>query len=706
MKKRLQEKRRVSGASLLMDDLNNESTNDSLLDGLPAFQQNKGVMMANFEEWIKMATDNKINTTNSWNFALIDYFHDLNVLREGDNNINFQKASATLDGCVKIYSSRVDSVATETGRLLSGLAARKQMEAEQKGKEVDIEEGDEEDADDSNVDYDENTDEQTDMKKKKSKSNKAMELKNTLVPFESIRVKKLSQELSIDPLFKKTLAEFDEGGAKSLLLNTLNMDNHTRVVFDATKGEQKESIKHEDDDERNHEDEDGDGDEEIEKSKDMEMSGMDEDDIDISVFKDFVIKDDADFDSLTICPSFGHLETVLQDVKKAKSILNDVNQQNISIPGHEEDGPGQDNGLGFDFDFGGGGDYGDDNDDDDSLGNLDNEAAAVLFNDEKDDDEEGDTRIVANVVDHDLMAYFDHTLKRNWAGPEHWKVKQLKKTQAQELKPLLDGTNKKKAPKEAFIIDFMTEMDDEEEDKIFAKSKTSTTLPLDQQESPDSNLLPDDLYFSSEQLVRLFLKPDQKLRIFQRKAKSNSYDQSKPPIIDGVDTTKAEHQDIPDATFWAENYKEQEVKDQDEPSFYQGNDDFDFGGGDDGGFDDDNGGDYLNETKFDFGTQLITGGNKVKPEYVSYSKTAKNVNVKYLKDNLWKAIETKKETEPERNLSDVVQDIGKLYPKEEKKDLSTSFFFICLLHLANEHELTLESNEQLTDLQIKGLIPQ
>lgn len=41
---------------------------------------------------------------------------------DGDNSINFQKASCTLDGCVKIWTSRVDSVATETGKLLSGLA--------------------------------------------------------------------------------------------------------------------------------------------------------------------------------------------------------------------------------------------------------------------------------------------------------------------------------------------------------------------------------------------------------------------------------------------------------------------------------------------------------------------------------------------------------------------------------------------------------
>ncbi|CAM9014954.1 unnamed protein product [Wickerhamomyces anomalus] len=449
VKKRLQEKRRVSGASLLRDELNNDSGNDSLLDGLPAFQQNKGVMMANFEEWIKMATDNKINTTNSWNFALIDYFHDLNVLREKDNNINFQKASATLDGCVKIYSSRVDSVATETGRLLSGLAARKQMEAE-KAKEAAIEEGDEEDGDDTNAEYEDGDQQQT--KKKKSRASKTKELTDTL-----------------------TLAEFDEGGAKSLLLNTLNMDNHTRVVFDATTGDQQQEDKNEEDERDEHEE------------RDIEMSGMDEEDIDISVFKDFIFQDESDMDSLLLCPSFGHLESVLKDVKKAKSILNDVNQQNISIPGDDEHtnaGPGN-NDMDFDFDFGG--DY----DDDGSF--------------------------VANVVDHDLMAYFDHTLKRNWAGPEHWKVKQLKKDKAQQLQPLLNGTDKKRKPKEEFKIDFMEDMDEDEEEKLFAKSKVATTLSAEQQESTDSHLLPDDLYFSSEQLVRLFLKPDQKLKIFQKK---------------------------------------------------------------------------------------------------------------------------------------------------------------------------------------------
>lgn len=99
-------------------------------------------ILANFEEWMKMATDNKINANNSWNFALIDYFHDMSLLKEGDG-VNFQKASCTLDGCVKIYTSRVDSVATETGKLLSGLADSRDKRAREAGADGEDAEDDE-----------------------------------------------------------------------------------------------------------------------------------------------------------------------------------------------------------------------------------------------------------------------------------------------------------------------------------------------------------------------------------------------------------------------------------------------------------------------------------------------------------------------------------------------------------------------------------
>lgn len=70
----------------------------------------------------------------------------MSLLREGDS-VNFQKASCTLDGCVKIYTSRVDSVATETGKLLSGLAdsGNKKQRDGTEGGDGDGEDGEDED---------------------------------------------------------------------------------------------------------------------------------------------------------------------------------------------------------------------------------------------------------------------------------------------------------------------------------------------------------------------------------------------------------------------------------------------------------------------------------------------------------------------------------------------------------------------------------
>jgi condensin complex subunit 2 len=105
-----------------------------------------------YNEWMKIAADNvsrrgqglapfacgrltfsdtptyrtaqKINVTNTWNMALIDYFQDLSLVRDSDGDgINFQKASCTLEGCVKVYASRVESVSSETAKLLNGLAS-------------------------------------------------------------------------------------------------------------------------------------------------------------------------------------------------------------------------------------------------------------------------------------------------------------------------------------------------------------------------------------------------------------------------------------------------------------------------------------------------------------------------------------------------------------------------------------------------------
>lgn len=142
----------------------------------------------------------------------------------GDNSINFQKASCTLDGCVKIWTSRVDSVGTETGKLLSNLASE--------GKEG----GNEEDGSD-------NPDADPTQRTKRAKANRPG---STLAKDAAqLRSKKLDLDFGVDPLFRKTCADFDEGGAQGLLMNHLSLgvgpEGNMRIIFDASDSMRKES---------------------------------------------------------------------------------------------------------------------------------------------------------------------------------------------------------------------------------------------------------------------------------------------------------------------------------------------------------------------------------------------------------------------------------------------------------------------------------
>ncbi|CAG8766832.1 1983_t:CDS:1, partial [Acaulospora colombiana] len=52
--------------------------------------------------------------------------------------------------------------------------------------------------------------------------------------YSQLTVKKFDLEFSVDPLFKKTSADFDEGGAQGLLLNHLSIDADGKIIFDAS----------------------------------------------------------------------------------------------------------------------------------------------------------------------------------------------------------------------------------------------------------------------------------------------------------------------------------------------------------------------------------------------------------------------------------------------------------------------------------------
>lgn len=749
---------------------------------------NRSTMMANFEEWIKMATDNKINSKNSWNFALIDYFHDLNVLRDSENNINFQKASATLDGCVKIYSSRVDSVTTETGKLLSGLAQKKNTTKSSSSGNPDDSEvdgiGGRSDGADDDIHIDPLTglpiSNDTDAQSKRRTFNRVLE--TTLVDFEAIRLKELDQELNIDPLFKKALVDFDEGGAKSLLLNALNIDNTARVVFDTAIKDEKdvnesklELLEREESGEEDSENDESKEDD-LEKQNQLQEDSREEPrDHDISkneemnskssdligeefancsvLIEDEILSlgiDYIKFNEINHCeisPSIQQLRNVVEDITKAKNFIDGVSNKFDNFLSEQElQEVVPDGGL---------------DDVNSEKGDLQDEFSYISHKENDDEDVEnpregdldgvdpltsaetssmdGNAGTIEGIFEQDLMAYFDESLKRNWRGREHWKVRNLKKNSMlseninslnnnSSRQSLNAGTSKNdpatKKKKKQTELDFFA-LDDQLEETIFgSKKRTNIDLPLKFRKDESHYLLPDDYQFSTQKITRLFIKPGQSMSLFNRRRRLDSLSMSHEKDPDRNGPSVDEPVAIADEHFWAENYERKEKEEEeegkenlDQEEIKNGkmnnpfNDDEDIGVDFNQAFEEEEfKDDSLNSYPADEPEKLPLGENKV-----NYSRVSKKVDVRKLKNNLWRTIKTLVERTKEGDeiradtdcepviqlkFTDITREISKMYSNEARKDISTSFCFICLLHLANEYGLQIINAQNYDDLII------
>ncbi|KAF4989989.1 hypothetical protein FGRMN_8763 [Fusarium graminum] len=711
-------------------------------------------LLANFEEWMKMATDNKINATNSWNFALIDYFHDMSLLKEGDG-VNFQKASCTLDGCVKIYTNRVDSVATETGKLLSGLA-----DSNSKKKDKDGEDADESD--------DEELDENGNVKKKpKKKTQRSSEA--TLAPsFNSLQLKKFELEFAVDPLFKKASADFDEGGAKGLLLNHLMIDSQGRIVFDSSDdtGDATTLGKKNSDEEGEEDEENAEEDPEEEQLEDEEEANDVE--IDVGALGAKFIPDLYRLDELDVCPSLktfdlgdpsGSMDIPFlkapedwrqdQDKEKTPGALGDIS--GLVIDGDSPAGFDDDDlGLGTfdvvdDVAFGEGGEA------------WAREAAlepqmrvydAGLGEEGGDGDEIDDkgeyivsmtSAQKADKMHEDILGFFDSALQKNWASAEHWRIRKIKDVN----KPATE--TKKRKEKEPFEIDFAAPLDPHTSDVIYtqASNNTAICMPKKDWKSKSRNLLPDDKHFNSKSLLSLFLKPK------ARMAKRRTGFSSRGGGGFGNHVTENQPEGEMDEAFWAsqkapQNTDETALPEGDyDANFFQ-DDGMPFPGGGDLDDDDDlefadarehfspgadgqagltegggltallNGETVTNTGAF--GTQLVTQTRRVRPDYVQYARVAKKVDVRRLKEELWKGMDIdilEKQPEPSAadgdepkqeevlKFTEVMNNLQTVYPKPVMDDISTSFCFICLLHLANEKGLVIENTPGFSELEIR-----
>lgn len=511
--------------------------------------------------------------------------------------------------------------------------------------------------------------------------------------FAALQLKKFELEFSVDPLFKKASADFDEGGAKGLLLNHLAIDFSGRIVFDSSD-DAGDAIA--DADSVNKENgsivssEISTSTPEIHDSaKQLEEMEIDIDALGSKFFPDLNRLDDQD-----ICPSLKNLDlgdpagSLDIPFLKAPEDWRQEKDNSQSAEGLSEKSGivlDDDNAGGFDDDdrvissfdigveaaFGEGGDAWAKNaameqqlrvhkESNESGGGLEDNAEKAMgvcgF------DAQGDQYVVSfqdNRTEgghQDILSYFDNALKKNWAGPEHWRIRRMKDI----TKPTGPATAKRKE-KEPFEIDFSSPLDASLAELIYmpAISNAVISLPKAQWKSKTRNLLPDDKHFNSRQLLRLFLKP--KARMGSRMS----------GFSNPRGRTALKQEDIPetemDEAFWARKKNVESSAKQNNP---QGNYDANFFQDDGLGFpvgppDDED--DFADAREVfspglegdatirahnnagiladldggqegAFGMQLVTQSRRLRPEYVQYARVAKKVDVRRLKEEMWKGI--------------------------------------------------------------------
>ncbi|KAA0034790.1 condensin complex subunit 2 [Cucumis melo var. makuwa] len=434
-----------------------------------------------FQNCIKLASENKINQKNTWELNLIDHLAEIIKVEEEDTETNFQKASCTLEAGVKIYSLRVDATHSEAYKVLGGMN-RAGQENEQ---ETITQEGNPEN-------------EQEEVRSRKEQDKKLSPLSTLESSFEALNVKKFDVAFAVDPLYHQTSAQFDEGGAKGLLMNNLGVYGACRVLFDS--------------------------DEVPGKCMSFENRQGSSDMIDISFAKDCIqemvlnmrVKDE-------ISPTL-------------RNIVNLFDEDNIRPSDYCSSGPKaaeqvhmdydvDDRFHGDDFENFGTENY--DNDDQTSMvddGPGDGDAGFSTYNEESVSTTYYDPDVEERLgnVDEYLISCLGFTVRQNaWAGPEHWKYRKTKGSRDSPTENGLETTTKRARSKKQAEndIDFTKNLEKEVTD-LFVPPRNPKSLLLPKNRAPCNTKLPEDCHYQPEDLVKLFLLPN--VKCLRRKGRQHS----------------------------------------------------------------------------------------------------------------------------------------------------------------------------------------
>ncbi|CDS41427.1 Condensin complex subunit 2 [Echinococcus multilocularis] len=163
---------------------------------------------------IRLAAENKITYKNAFDLHLIDFMGEM--IKKEDFT-SFRMASSSLDASAKIYAGRVDAVHQETYKVLTGLG-RSDSKTTKTGTDGD----DPRTLDGVNDSVDELGSGVAVNDRKRRERKRAPNIKPVIVTtLSKIRSRIKAFEAEVDPLFQQQAAAYDDGGIVELRLNRL-----------------------------------------------------------------------------------------------------------------------------------------------------------------------------------------------------------------------------------------------------------------------------------------------------------------------------------------------------------------------------------------------------------------------------------------------------------------------------------------------------
>ncbi|XP_021893750.1 condensin complex subunit 2 [Carica papaya] len=422
-----------------------------------------------FHNCIKLASENKINQKNTWELGLIDHLCEIiKVEEENDVETNFQKASCTLEAGVKIYSLRVDSTHSEAYKVLGGI----NRVGEENGQ-------------DTTVAEDKNGSVEDEGQSKKEAEKKISPLSTLESSFEALNVKKFDVAFAVDPLYHQTSAQFDEGGARGLLLNNLGIYGDCQVLFDSQEIPGKaNSCAH--------------------QHNKSEI-------IDLSFSKEYVDQMVLNVQMKEeISPSLRNIVNQFdEDNRRLSDIFSLVQKSVDNIDGAYDNENDYDDGASENC-----GTYAFDHDDQPNIieENHTVEPTFASYNEEMEQFSSHSPNVDDKFeeVDEYLFLSLGFSKQNAWAGPDHWQYRKAKSsedhpvTENESTVPTKKTKNKKQVGPD---IDFTKALAEEMPD-IFAPPKNPKSLLMPANRAFSNTKLPEDCHYQPENLVRLFLLPN------------------------------------------------------------------------------------------------------------------------------------------------------------------------------------------------------